>query len=296
MDTRGKAQILDSRLRGKDKQGEQVEKQMTSEGTRDRGREPESRLSEKETRVPLEMIQERHERSTDARIAIVFAAAFAAVVATAQSWWTLGASMVFAGVFLAGRPKCLRRLKVVAPFIVLIWLFVPWNVVWQGTMTPRIALSLPGLELALRTSLRAIAIVLVTASLFDRIRVHELSAAFSRLPLPKRLTRLFTLTMRFLPLLRGELRQLRIAMACRGYPGGAWRTDYRSLAQAMGSLLVRSVDRSERVADAIASRTFGAAETTPSPRWSSRDWAWCFLAVFVVGAFLACEALSNATP
>lgn len=229
----------------------------------------------------------------DARISIVFAICFAAVVAVAQSWWTLGGSLFVAVVLVVIRPSYLVRVKSIVPLIVLIWLFVPWSVSWpEGAATPVVAIASSGIELATRTSLRAIVILIVTAHLLDGMSVHELSRAISGLPLPRKLTRLLTLTLRFLPLLRGEFRRLGVAMACRGYPGRGWLQDTRSLALATGALLVRSVDRSERVSHAMAARTFGPSEAAPRQLWTRRDWGWFSLAALLITALIVCEIIS----
>ena len=80
--------------------------------------------------------------------------------------------------------------------------------------------------------------------------------ALHRLRMPTVLVQLLQFTVRYVGLIDAELDRTRIAMRARGFvPGTNWHT-YRSLGYALGMLLVRSLERAERVLCAMKCRGF----------------------------------------
>jgi cobalt/nickel transport system permease protein len=83
-----------------------------------------------------------------------------------------------------------------------------------------------------------------------------LGHALDHLFVPRKLTLLYCLTVRYVGTLRLEYDRLRTAMRVRGFQP---RTDFhtlRSMGHLVGMLLVRSFDRSERVLAAMKCRGF----------------------------------------
>src|SRR5207249_6912261 len=76
------------------------------------------------------------------------------------------------------------------------------------------------------------------------------------LRVPGLLVQLFLLTYRYLFLLGEELARLRVALRVRGYRNRPTRHSYRTIGHIAGSLLVRSHERGERVAQAMRCRGY----------------------------------------
>jgi cobalt/nickel transport system permease protein len=152
----------------------------------------------------------------------------------------------------------LRRLAAALAMFVLflIWLpFVPETgdrMLDLGFLT----LSLTGLvrflvlTAKLCSMLSFFLVLLVTAPLQDTFK------AAHALWIPSVLIHLVMLTYRYVFLLMEEFVRLRIALRVRGYRNRANLHSYRTIGQATGTLLVRSHERSERVAQAMRCRGF----------------------------------------
>src|SRR5262249_14167452 len=113
-----------------------------------------------------------------------------------------------------------------------------------------------GIRLAVLLAVKALtllilALVLLTASPWS----DTLKAAHS-LWIPGLLIQLVALTYRYAFLVAGELARMRIALRVRGYRNRASRHSYRTIGHVAGSLLVRSHERGERVAQAMRCRGY----------------------------------------
>jgi cobalt/nickel transport system permease protein len=86
--------------------------------------------------------------------------------------------------------------------------------------------------------------------------IHATFKAARALWLPRLLVLLLLLTYRYVFLLMDEFARLRIALRVRGFRNRANLHSYHTIGQVAGSLLVRSHERSERVAQAMRARGF----------------------------------------
>lgn len=234
----------------------------------------------------------------DPRICVAVAAAYAAVAAAAQSWTTLGVAAAAALGLLAWqkpfpvvRPM---RWTVVLPLFGMIWLFVPWSLTWpQGRSWPNLAVSEAGVQLAAIVSARFCLIFVVVSRLLGSLNPAQLADGLRALGVPERFRRLLATTVRFSPLLAEEYRRLRTSMAGRGFAFRATRSGYRIMAASMGMLLVRSVDRSERVGRAVAARSYGAPHAAAPRRLSRADRTAAVAAASVLLAMIAIETAAR---
>lgn len=113
-----------------------------------------------------------------------------------------------------------------------------------------------GLRLALVIALKANAIVLGVVALLAGLDSVVLGHALGRLGMPQKLTHLLLFTIRYQDVLHREYLRLRAAMKVRGFrPRANWHT-YRTMGYLVGMLLVRSLDRSERIMAAMKCRGF----------------------------------------
>jgi len=109
---------------------------------------------------------------------------------------------------------------------------------------------------ALGILLRGGAVVLLTFPLFNTARFHVTMSAFSALGLPRSLVALFLLSYRSLFIFLEDRRRMELAARTRGWEGSSGRSAFILTASHVGSLLVRSVDRTERLWHAMRARGF----------------------------------------
>jgi cobalt/nickel transport system permease protein len=86
--------------------------------------------------------------------------------------------------------------------------------------------------------------------------LHDTFKAAHTLHIPRVLIHLVTLTYRYVFLLIEEFARLRIALRVRGFRNQVNVHSYRTIGQVAGTLLVRSHERSDRVAQAMRCRGF----------------------------------------
>lgn len=194
-----------------------------------------------------------------ARLAGATAWSVAAALATAlpAAWAALGASALL---LAASRPPLahvLRRLLAVNLFIAFLWLFVPVSTpgvaVWS--LGP-LAVTREGLDLALLVTLKSNAIVLAFMALVAPIPVSDLGHALRKLGVPDKLACLLIFTHRYIHCIADEYRRMRQAMKIRAFTPRTSLHTYRALAYLAGMVLVRGLDRSERVYAAMLCRGF----------------------------------------
>lgn len=179
-----------------------------------------------------------------------------------------------------------RRLWHLEGFLVLLLLTLPFTVpgqtLWQlGPLTA----STEGLARALLLGCKIAASVLFVTLLFAAIEPGALGGALRALRLPEALVRLFLGLTRYLGLIRAEFARLQEAMRMRAFTPRSNRHTWRSYGYLIGMLLVRAMDRAERIDEAMrmrgAARRF-ARPVLPHP--TARDWA--LAAALCLGAAL----------
>jgi cobalt/nickel transport system permease protein len=142
-------------------------------------------------------------------------------------------------------------------FMLMLIALLPWGVdgrpMWQlGPLT----YSWEGLERAVTITVRGNAIVMVYTALVSTMNPFVLGHALDHLLVPRKLTLLYCLTVRYVGTLKQEYDRLRTAMRVRGFRSRTDLHTFRSLGQLVGMLLVRGFDRSDRVWAAMKCRGF----------------------------------------
>ncbi len=116
--------------------------------------------------------------------------------------------------------------------------------------------SREGLQLAVTVALKGNAVVLTLVVLLGTMDAVTLGHALRHLRVPEKLIHLMLFTVRYLDVLHREYLRLRAAMKMRGFRPGLDRHTYRTFGYLVGMLLVRSLDRAERIAAAMKCRGF----------------------------------------
>lgn len=227
----------------------------------------------------------------DPRPRIVVTLLFAILLALTQALPILGAGLaVGMGAALLARlfsPALVRRLLHVNLFMALLFLTIPATTPGTPLFT---LLTLPfsreGLRLALVITIKANAIVLVFTALLGTVELPTLGHALQHLRVPDRLVHLLLFTLRYLDVVHHAYTDLLRAMKARGFRPRMNRHTYRSYGALLAMLIVRSLERAERIVDAMKCRGFkGRFLTYRHFSFQRRDTVFCVLAAIVLLCF-----------
>ncbi len=202
-----------------------------------------------------------------AKLICVLAFVLCAVLAPTGEWHRfLGLGGVLLVTFLLGRlplGAALRRLVLLVPILVLVVVSILLAPVDDGAEH----LLIPGTERVVSAEAArrfgsvlcgATLSILAMAALAQSCDFERIAAALGRLRLPRIMVMLLLMSYRYMRVLAEEARRMIRARDSRGRPE-------RALARArvagtmVGALFVRSLDRGEHVADAMAARGFDGA-------------------------------------
>lgn len=183
--------------------------------------------------------------------------------------------------------KTLKRMAMVDGFVIFMLITLPFTV--EGAPMFEIfglSASWTGFYKALDIALTANAVVLTLLTLVGTMEAVTMGHALHRLRVPETLVHTLMFTVRYIDVLREEYQRLRGAMKVRGFrPSTTWHT-YKIYGYLVGMLVVRAIERSERVLGAMKCRGFSGKITLLwTPKMQLHD--YLFAAVFV----LLCAAL-----
>jgi len=214
----------------------------------------------------------------DPRAKLVAALAGSVTIALLGSLWAVAAALVFS-VVLAGLARLkaaalLRRLILPNALVAFLWLTLPWSTPGRAlwTLGPLVGTA-EGVRLALLITVKCNAILVAMSVLLATCSLHELAVAMQRLGMPKKLVLVLILSLRYLNVIRDESVRLRQAAAVRGFVPRTNVATYRTLADFLGSLLVRSDERAGRIYGAMRCRGFdGRFPALSARRMRPDDW------------------------
>ena len=156
-----------------------------------------------------------------------------------------------------GLAALIKRMLAVNAFMGTLVLLLPWSVPGDALLSVGgLAYSREGLLQALAIVLKGNAIVLLITGLLGTLEPVRFAHALERLKAPSKLVLLYLFTVRYIAVLEEEYRQLRRAMAIRAFRPRLDRHTLRSFGYLVGMLLVRALDRSERIRKAMKCRGF----------------------------------------
>ena len=197
----------------------------------------------------------------DPRTRVVVAVLFALSVVTADSLAALEVAMAAATTLavlarLAPR-QTLRRMLALEGFMLVVLALLPFTVPGRIVAAPLgLAASAEGLHRAAIIILRANGVAVAVMALVGSMEVVTLGRALSRLGAPERLVQLFLFTVRYIAVLEREYRRLRLAMRARAFRPACTPHCWRSFGYLFGMLMVRSLERAERIDAAMRLRGF----------------------------------------
>ncbi len=167
----------------------------------------------------------------------------------------------------------LRRLLTAQALLFPCLVVLPFTVPGSPLPGSLLPVSREGLHLALLLYLRALAILTVGFAMVYSTPMVVWLRALQNLGFPRRLVEITLMTYRYLFTLGWELTRMRWALAVRGFRNRPSRAAWRALAQVVGVTLLRSLERTERVRQALACRGFqGRLRTLHEFRAGPPDW------------------------
>ncbi|MBO9435691.1 cobalt ECF transporter T component CbiQ [Ruegeria sp. R13_0] len=199
--------------------------------------------------------------SLDPRVRIVMSVLFAVVVVSLSTLPALAAALMIALalLMLSRLPwrKTLKRMAMMDSFIIFMLVLLPFTMPGDPIFTIwGFPASWQGLWKAVEIALTANAVILTLMVLVGTMEPVTLGHALHRLRCPETLVHLLMFTIRYIDVLHEEYQRLRAAMKVRGFrPGTNWHT-YRSFGYLVGMMLVRAIERSERILGAMKCRGF----------------------------------------
>ena len=197
----------------------------------------------------------------DPRARILAAVVLVCGIVSCTQWLELAAvSVVGLGLLLiSGRSwrQCGRSLLAMDGMALLAVALLPMTVpgdVWLqwGDWS----LTRPGLEKAGLILLRANAAAMVMMALIGSMDAVTLGHALARLGMPPKMVHLFLFTVRYLDVLGQEYQRLCLAMRARAFRFGCNMHSWQMIGYLFGMLLVRSLERSQRILAAMRCRGF----------------------------------------
>ena len=231
----------------------------------------------------------------DPRPRIVATLVFAILVALSRHYPALCAGLAV-GALLAllarlPAPPLAKRLLRVNGFMLVLLLLLPVTSPGDPMFTIlHLPFSREGVHMATVITLKANAIVLAFTALLGTVELAALGHAFHHLRVPGKLVHLFLFTLRYLDVLHHAYLGLLRAMKARAFRPRMNLHTYRSYGSLMAMLLVRSLERAERVMDAMKCRGFkGRFLTYRHFAFHRRDAVFCLVSTLVLILFVCIE-------
>ncbi|MEP3276500.1 MAG: cobalt ECF transporter T component CbiQ [Stappiaceae bacterium] len=200
-------------------------------------------------------------RRIDPRIRILAACSFAIAIVSLSDFGALLLGLAFSvtAMFLARlKPvPTLKRVMMMDSFILFMLVLLPFTTPGEPAFSVLgFQGSWAGILKACEIGLKANAIVMMLLSLVGTLEAVTFGHALARLRVPVSLVHLMLFTVRYIEVIHEEYRRLRMAMKARAFVARNSAHTYQSVGYLVGMLLVRSMERSERILQAMRCRGF----------------------------------------
>ncbi|NJP32152.1 cobalt ECF transporter T component CbiQ [Micromonospora thermarum] len=199
-----------------------------------------------------------HRLPPEVKIAAMVAFTLAVVATPREALWAFGAYAVLVAVVAAaarvGPGWLLRRSLIELPFVLFAFA-LPFLGAGERVDVLGLRLSEDGLYGAWNILAKGTLGVLASLLLAATTTTRDLIVGLDRLRCPQILTQIATFMLRYLEVLVGEARRMRVARVSRGDdPRFVWQL--RGFAAGVGALFLRAYERGERVYLAMLSRGY----------------------------------------
>jgi len=197
----------------------------------------------------------------DPRVKILVALGFSVVMAVANRPLTLEMGSAFA-VFLVLLARLnLRqvavRLLVVNTFVAFLWIFLPFSFPGTPVFTLwGLQVTREGITACVQITVKSNAIVLASMALLSTSTVFGLVHGLHHLKVPEKLVHLFFFSFRYIHVIHMEYHKIIDAMKARGFEPDTSLKTYKAYAYLIGTLFLKSSERSKRIYQAMICRGF----------------------------------------
>ncbi len=217
-----------------------------------------------------------HRLQPQTKVAAAFLFVFAVVATPREAIWAFA---VYAVVLLSlatlaglGARFVATRMIVEVPFVLAAMLF-PFLAGGEKVDVLGLALSETGLWAAWNVIAKATLGLLTSIVLAGTTDIPTMLRGFDALRVPRVLTAIMGFMIRYLDVVLGEFRRMRVAMQSRAH-NPTWIGQAKPYATSAGTIFVRSYERGERVYLAMASRGYtGHMPSSAAESASWRQWA-----------------------
>ena len=159
-----------------------------------------------------------------------------------------------------GKPSLfflLKHLVVANFFIFFLWATVPFAVPGESLTTfGPLSVSQEGITLALSVTIKCNSILLCFLALITDLSLPLIGYSLERLRIPRKLVFLFLFTCRYIHVIGEEWQKLQTAAKLRGFIPRTSLHTYETIGHMFGLTIINSIDRSQRVYEAMLLRGF----------------------------------------
>ncbi|MEA2001364.1 MAG: cobalt ECF transporter T component CbiQ [Actinomycetota bacterium] len=217
-----------------------------------------------------------HRLRPQTKIAAAFLFVFAVVATPREAVWAFGIyALVLIGLAAYARLGVrfvATRMTVEIPFVLAALLF-PFIAGGETIEVLGIGLSQAGLWDMWNVLAKATLGLLTSIVLAGTTEVSNMLKGLDALRVPRVITAIMGFMIRYLDVVLGEFRRMRVAMQSRAY-NPTWIGQAKPYATSAGTIFVRSYERGERVYLAMASRGYtGHMPSSRSEQASRQQWA-----------------------
>lgn len=228
------------------------------------------------------------------RIVVALVFAFAVVACSRPAALCLALALAVIALFASGLPlrRTLKRMAAMDGFIVFMLVLLPFTVPGDELFSlAGFVASRQGLAQAVDIALKANASILMLMVLVGTMEATTLGHTLHALGAPAGLVHLVLFTVRYIEVLNAEYLRLRMAMKARGFRPANRLHTYRSFGYLVGMMLVRALERSERILDAMKCRGFtGAIPLLNRLAFRRRDFGFIIIALTALAALALLES------
>lgn len=238
----------------------------------------------------------------DPRVKTAALGLFVVTVALLKTIPMAAAGLVLAAVILGVAALPVRfishGLSFVLIFLIPFFLIMPFSYPGEAAFH---VLGLPfaweGLRLATLIFMKALAIVVTSFAIFGSARFDVSMLALQRLKCPSVLVQMLLFTYRYTFVFLDEMRRMHTSMRARGFVARTNMRTLRIFGHFIGTLLVRSFERTERVYKAMLSKGYqGELHSMITFRSDATDYAKAAVVLALAVALLAGDFSGQLSP
>lgn len=196
-------------------------------------------------------------------------------------------ALVCSVVFLlsTGAPRSwwLPRLMMVAGFLLLFVIVLPFTVGQPDVQVAGLSVSSQGIGLGMSILYRGLAAVSWTLFLTATTTTEELLHAATALHVPQPILRVMVVTWRYIQVMYHTIRHFRTALRLRGFRNRPGLRTYQTITHVIGTLLIQGFEHTERTVQAMRARGYQGRIVTLAD-WRSGVREWLGFGVIVVAS------------